>query len=87
MSLPQLLAADQIAALATAFAVRLDAGRALPFPLTAKLVENAVEGARKAPGGVWLFVKRLAQRCACRRDLLVIACIYEHVHCERYKLP
>ena len=46
----QLLAAANLAALATTFAARLDAGQTLPFPLTAKLVETAVEGALKTPG-------------------------------------
>ena len=46
----QLLAAEEVDALASACAARLDAGKGLPFPLTAKLVENAVEGARKTSG-------------------------------------
>ena len=50
MPLLQLLTADEVAALANTFAGRLDDGQRLPFPLTAKLVENALEGARKVPG-------------------------------------
>jgi hypothetical protein len=46
----QLLAAAEVDALATTCAADLDAGNALSFPLTAKLVENAVDGARKSSG-------------------------------------
>lgn len=46
----QLLTADEVHVLGSVIAKRLDAGRDLPFPLTGKLIENAVEGARKLAG-------------------------------------
>ncbi len=63
MPLLQLLAADEVAALATTFAARLDGGQGLPFALTTKLVENALEGARRAPGdSTCLWTTRLSRR-------------------------
>ena len=58
----QLLSAEEVNALATTCAAHLDAGKALPFPLTAKLVENAVEGARKPLGELALNTLRMQMR-------------------------
>ena len=46
----QLLTAVEVHLLTSTLAKRLDAGRDLPFPLTGKLFENVIEGARKLSG-------------------------------------